>query len=147
MRMVVLEGTERKYSRELKKMLNKSTPVCMIENEICAGQWYDTVFVAPDFAQSDVKICSSYALLARDCDAGKLLEKIASTTIVTYGTAKSTLSISSVGEKSIVALQREISDSAGRQFSIGEICVDCGFVEPEDACALAGAMILGGLIG
>lgn len=146
MRIAVLEGEGRAYSRYLQKEIERKNVVCDIILGVRSGEWYDAVLVAPDYYKSDLKSCTTHALLARDCDGAELVSKIAANIIITYGTQRSTLCISSVGEKSIVALQREVIDSMGREFQIGEISVDGAIAEPEDACAIAGAMMICGLV-
>lgn len=150
MKMAVLEGKDRKYASILVQksrenaLAGKGVQVCQIVSGACAGEYYDTVFAAPN--AQDCQPCSARVLLAFEADAPRLLQKISAASVVTYGTEKSTLTLSSLGEKCVVAIQREMVDCNGAFVEIGETTVDVPCEDALSACGIAGAIILSAIL-
>ena len=97
-------------------------------------------------AKAEVPDCRTYALVAYGKDAARLSHCLQAQTVITYGTEKSTLSLSSTEGGGMVSQQREIMDVSGGAQPIGEIRLPEG-LPSQWVCGAAGALLACGWKG
>lgn len=104
---------------------------------------YDVVLAAHG-AVGKAMPCETYALVAQDGEAAALARQIQAKTVITYGTEKSTLCLSSAEDVCIVALQREIISGLGGTCEIGEVSLPGTSLPGDAVCGAAGALMVCG---
>ena len=83
------------------------------------GQCYDVLLAAPGVRQAPR--CATQALVAHDLDAAALAGQVQAGTVITYGTAKRTLCLSSAVDSCLVALQSTGVTRQGLPMGSGEM--------------------------
>ena len=102
------------------------------------GQCYDVLLAAPGVRHAPR--CATQALVAHDLDAAALAGQVQAGTVITYGTEKSTLCLSSAADSCLVALQREVVTCQGQTMGIGELRLPGTGLSGEQVCGVAGAL-------
>lgn len=142
MKIAVIGEDEQELCRYLADCAMRRGLPCTIAAMQQRGH-YDVVLAAPG-ALEQAMPCEAYALVAHDGEAVALARQIQAKTVITYGTEKSTLCLSSAEDVCIVALQREIISGLGGTCEIGEVCLPGTSLPGDAVCGAAGALMVCG---
>lgn len=145
MRIAVIGEGKGKAARYLQELAAQQG-ICLEQVPLEKGGVYDVVLAGPMAAKAEVPDCRTYALVAYGKDAARLSHCLQAQTVITYGTEKSTLSLSSTEGGGMVSQQREIMDISGGAQPIGEIRLPEG-LPSQWICGAAGALLACGWKG
>lgn len=145
MRIAVIGEGKGKAARYLQELAAQQG-ICLEQVPLEKGGVYDVVLAGPMAAKAEVPDCRTYALVAYGKDAARLSHCLQAQTVITYGTEKSTLSLSSTEGGGMVSQQREIMDISGSAQPIGEIRLPEG-LPSQWVCGVAGALLACGWKG
>lgn len=145
MRIAVIGEGKGKAARYLQELAAQQG-ICLEQVPLEKGGVYDVVLAGPMAAKAEVPDCRTYALVAYGKDAARLSHCLQAQTVITYGTEKSTLSLSSTEGGGMVSQQREIMDISGSAQPIGEIRLPEG-LPSQWVCGAAGALLACGWKG
>ena len=145
MKIAVIGEGKRKAARYLQQLAAQQG-IFLEQMPLQRGGVYDVILAGPMSGVEEIPACSTYALVAYGKDAAGLSRCLQAQTVITYGTEKSTLSLSSTEGGGMVSQQREIMDVYGSAQPIGEIRLPEG-LSAQWACGAAGALLACGWKG
>ncbi len=124
-----------------RKIRSMKAPIQM--EKAAAGAHYDLLLIAP---QQTLHVpregCIAHTLIVHEEDAAEAVAWVNAASIVTYGTQRSTLALSSFEDICMIAVQREIADQNGNIIEIGELQLEIPPSFGQSVCMVAGAVRL-----